>query len=92
MDEPGWLEWAFKGMVTLVGLVLTGWSGWLMSALAKNAKDIESMKDMIHRHELEDARTYVTEQRFKETVVEIKDTAKRTYDKIDEIYKMVSKT
>ncbi len=85
------LEYLFKGLVSIVGLGIIGWCGYIMRCLNKNREDIGAAISLIKAHELEDARIYVQKTDFKETVVELKDTVKRMYDKIDTILTAVNK-
>lgn len=82
-NEVSWMEAVFKWLVGIVGIGITAWNGYIMNAVTKNRDDLITIKDLITRHELEDARTYVSRQDFKDTVVELKDTVKRIYEKID---------
>lgn len=54
-----------------------------MMLLKDNRNELSKVKDSMTDHVLEDARTYVQKTDFKETVVEIKDTVKRIYEKMD---------
>lgn len=85
VDEASWFETAFKWLVAIIGFGLAGWSGWLMNAISKNRNDIMSVKDLITKHELEDARTYVSRQDFKDTVIDLRETSKRTFQLIDQM-------
>lgn len=76
--EIGWLETLFKWSVGVIGTGLVAWNGWIMTS-------ISSLNRQMARHELEDARTYVSRPDFKDTVLEMKETIKRIYDKMDQI-------
>lgn len=84
------IEYIFKGLVSIVGLGILAWCGYIMKCVGKNREDIQATKDLIKAHELEDARIYVQKTDFKETVVELKDTVKRMYEKIDTILTAVN--
>ncbi len=84
-------EYIFKGLVAIVLFGITGWCGYIMLRITKNDDKIDQVEDMIKAHELEDARIYVGKTDFKETVVELKDTVKRMYDKMDAIMTAVNK-
>jgi hypothetical protein len=83
--EVSWLEWGFKGAVALFGIVF-GWIGnTVMAAVKQLRSDHMILKDLVRDHELEDARMYVTKQDFKDTVIEMKDTVKRSHDRLDDM-------
>lgn len=84
-DEIGWFDTVFKWLVFIVGTGYAAWGKWLMNGMSKNSENIRSVENLIRSHELEDARTYVSKQDFKETVIELKDTVKRVHEKMDEI-------
>jgi hypothetical protein len=85
VDEVGWFEIIFKWLVGIVGFLLAGWSGWLMNSIAANRREIGAVKDLVTKHELEDARTYVSRQDFKETVLDLRETSKRIFGLVDQI-------
>lgn len=83
-------EYIFKGSIYIILLGVVTWCGYIMLRITKIDEKVNNVEDMIKAHELEDARIYVGKTDFKETVVELKDTVKRMYDKIDAIMAAVS--
>lgn len=84
-DEAKWTMLVLEILLGIIGFGLAGWSAYLMNAIRKNTQGIVDLAGLIARHELEDARTYISKEDFKETVLEMKDTIKRVYDKMDQI-------
>jgi hypothetical protein len=81
-DDIGFLEWAFKGLVG-AALTIGGWL-WirLVNAVAKTREDLS-------KHEIYSERNYATKTDVTATMVDIKDTIKRTHERIDGIYEML---
>ncbi len=81
--NAGDIEAAFKWLCGIVWLGFMAWNGWLMKNISNNAARIDLVENLIRAHELEDSRMYVSKQDFKDTVVEMKDTVKRSHERLD---------
>lgn len=77
-EELGWFEWAFKGLVGIIGGL--GW--WLWNNLVK---DVKAMQDKVtatdkalSNHELYSEKSFASK-------VEVQSSLVRVYDKLDEM-------
>lgn len=85
-EELRALEWiAGIGLSVLGGIIAWVWN-MLVAAVKKHSSDIAELEDTVNAHTLEDARTYVNKVDFKDTVSEIKNTNKRIFERIDQIF------
>lgn len=89
-DEVGWFEWVFKAGCSAFAIVFSWIGNNMVQAIKSLQKENSFLKDLIKSHELEDSRLYVSKQDFKETVVEMKDTVKRSHERLDDMASDIS--
>ena len=88
-DDVSFLEYGFKGAVTII---LTA-GGWLWSrtmiAVSKNRDEIVQHGRELSDHKLYAANTFATKTDMNSTMTDIKDTMKRVHERIDGIFEIL---
>lgn len=77
VDDIGWIEWGFKGLVTII-LTIGGWL-WakVMTLVMKN-------KDDLNEHKLDVAKNYSTKGDLGLIRTETNESLKRLHDRLDD--------
>lgn len=85
VDDVSWLEWGFKGAVSVL-FTIGAWM-WIMmvKAVSRNRDDIIKVHDELAEHRVKTVETYATKVDFTATMAAISDTVKRTHERIDRI-------